>query len=77
MKQLIINSLLQALRIILVLLDILINRLFNGRLETISSRAGRGIASGKTWAKVLCKFLDVVDPGHCEKASKNPKGGLK
>lgn len=76
MKTLVINTLIHGLKILLVLLDICINRLFNGRVETISSRAGRGVKSRKLWAVVLCRLLDRIKPGHCERATQNPKGGL-
>jgi hypothetical protein len=36
--------------------------------ETISSRAGRAARRGDRWGCVLCKLLDRVDPGHCEKS---------
>lgn len=36
--------------------------------ETISSRAGRAARRGDRWGCVLCKWLDRLDPGHCEKS---------
>lgn len=36
--------------------------------ETISSRAGRAARRGDRWGCVLCKLLDKIDPGHCEKS---------
>lgn len=36
--------------------------------ETISSRAGRARENGKRWGCVLCKFLDWLDPDHCNKS---------
>lgn len=77
MKDLAVRTLLKMLLMLLVLLDISVNRLFNGRVETISARAGRGVKKGKTWAKILCRILDKIDPGHCEDALKDPQGGLK
>ena len=56
----------------LVALDIAVNRLFNGRVETISSRAGRARASGRVWGCVLCKILDDIQPNHCANAMKKP-----
>lgn len=35
--------------------------------ETISSRAGRAARRGDRWGCVLCKLLDRLDNGHCEK----------
>ncbi len=36
--------------------------------ETISSRAGRAQRRGDRWACILCKLLDRLDSGHCEKS---------
>lgn len=36
--------------------------------ETISSRAGRLKREGKGWACVLCKVLDALDRGHCDRS---------
>lgn len=36
--------------------------------ETISSRAGKAARQGKHWGCVLCRLLDRLDPGHCERA---------
>lgn len=36
--------------------------------ETISSRAGRARRQGKRWACLLCRLLDALDPGHCERS---------
>lgn len=36
--------------------------------ETISSRAGRLKREGNGWACVLCKVLDALDRGHCDKS---------
>lgn len=39
----------------------------NGDLgQSISSRAAH--ARPKLWAVLLCKFLNILDPGHCDKA---------
>lgn len=35
--------------------------------EMISSRAGRAKKEGRRWACLLCRLLDQIDPGHCEK----------
>lgn len=35
--------------------------------ETVSSRAGKAARKGKIWGCVLCRLLDKIDPGHCEK----------
>jgi len=36
--------------------------------ETLSSRAGRARRRGARWGCVLCRFLDWLDPGHCERS---------
>lgn len=35
--------------------------------ETISSRAGKARKAGRLWGCVLCKVLDALDPGHCQR----------
>lgn len=35
--------------------------------ELISARASRARKEGRRWACVLCRLLDKVDPGHCDK----------
>lgn len=44
--------------------------------ETVSSRAGKGLKEGKTWACVLCRFLDLFQKDHCLK-SINPDDGSR
>lgn len=61
---------------LLVLLDVSVNHLFNGRVETISSRAYRARLSGRPWGVWLCNVLDDIDPGHCARAALDPTGGL-
>lgn len=34
--------------------------------ETISSRAGKAQRAGRRWGCVLCRLLDLIDPGHCD-----------
>ncbi len=77
MRKLILRTLRSILWTILKLLDVIANHeIFRGKLETISSRAGRARAKGKTWGCVLCQWLDNVDPGHCDRAVKEPLAGL-
>lgn len=35
--------------------------------ETISSRAAKASNSGQRWGCLLCKLLDRIDPGHCQR----------
>lgn len=42
--------------------------------ETISSRAGKASRAGKRWGCILCKLLDAIDPGHCEKSIEEDEG---
>jgi hypothetical protein len=76
MTKLMKNTLADVTMRLLILLDVVINRLFNGRVETISARAGRGVESGKTWACFLCRLLDRIDPEHCEASVADPLGRL-
>lgn len=49
--------------------DQLANVALNGSEdETISSRAARAREEGKRWGCVLCRFLDRLEPDHCNKA---------
>lgn len=52
-----------------VILDQTLNmELFNGMPdETISVRAAFAKQRGKLWGRLLCWFLDKIDPGHCER----------
>lgn len=42
--------------------------------ETISSRAGKGKAEGKRWACLLCRLLDQIQRGHCDKSIELEEG---
>lgn len=35
--------------------------------EPISTRANRARKEGRRWACILCRLLDRVDPGHCDR----------
>ena len=49
--------------------DQLANAAFGGdEDETISSRSGKARREGRRWGCVLCKLLDRLDAGHCEKS---------
>jgi hypothetical protein len=35
--------------------------------EYLSARANRVQKEGRVWACVLCRLLDRIEPGHCER----------
>lgn len=54
---------------VLVAFDRLVNALLRGKdRETISSRAARARAEGKRWGCVLCRLLDRIECGHCDRS---------
>jgi len=55
---------------ILKWLDIGVNVifLFGASNETISERAAKARNAGRTWGCVLCRFLNWINPGHCDNA---------
>jgi hypothetical protein len=59
-----------------VLVDVAVNRLVNGRVEMISTRAARARLRGEAWGCRLCRWLDFIDPGHCGRALRDPLGPL-
>lgn len=64
----IIGSPTKALRIA-VMVDELSNVGLNGRRnETISARSAKARDAGRRWGCVLCRVLDFVQPGHCDRA---------
>lgn len=49
--------------------DDLGNATFGGELgQTVSAHAAYAQSKGKKWGCVLCKLLNVVNPGHCTRA---------
>ncbi|MFT2186367.1 hypothetical protein [Pseudomonas putida] len=42
--------------------------------ETISSRAGKAARAGRRWGCVLCRFLDLFEPAHCELSIEPDRG---
>jgi hypothetical protein len=48
-------------------LDILLNVILGGDVETMSSRMGRAILQGRrcVLCRFTCRLLDVFWPGHC------------
>ncbi len=58
--------------------DDLDNVALNGRLgQTISSRAAYARRAGRRWGCVLCRFLDGINPGHCDRAMTAPDQNLE
>lgn len=55
--------------------DQLINAATGGNEdETVSSRAAKAARDGRRWGCVLCRWLDKIDPGHCEKNIEHNRG---
>lgn len=42
--------------------------------ETISSRAGKAARAGRRWGCLLCRLLDLIDPGHCARNIEEDEG---
>lgn len=60
---------------LLIAMDQLGNALLGGDPdETISSRAAKAQKANKKWGCILCKFLDRLDPNHCQKNVENDEG---
>lgn len=60
---------------VLTAFDQLINAILNGYPdETISSRAAKAARRGTPWGCLLCKVLDWIDPGHCERVIEPDEG---
>lgn len=56
-----------------------VDRMLNWKLggspdETVSSRAARDRDAGGVLGTSLCNLLDGYDPGHCDRALRNPGG---
>jgi hypothetical protein len=61
------------------LLAVSVDRYLNWKLggsrdETISYRAAKDRDAGGRSGTALCAILDRYDPGHCDKALRNPDG---
>lgn len=53
---------------LLIALDQFANTVMGGYPdETISSRAAKAARGGRRWGCLLCRMLDRIDRGHCEK----------
>ncbi len=63
---------------IAVALDDAANVAGNGRLgQTISARAAQARSEGRRWGCVLCRLLDRLDSGHCDRALVDAEQNLK
>lgn len=52
-----------------VAMDQLGNAALNGHEDyTLSHRAAVARDAGRRWGCVLCRLLDAIDPGHCDKS---------
>ncbi len=55
--------------------DQLANAAGNGDPDgTISSRACKAKLAGRRWGCMLCKLLDKLDPGHCDRSIERDRG---
>ncbi len=62
-------------RRLFVAADQLVNVLLGGdEDETVSSRAAKDRNRGRIVGCVLCRFLDLFDPNHCDKAIERDEG---
>jgi hypothetical protein len=53
----------------LVLLDEAANTLFGGSPnETVSERAAKARNADRRWGCLLCRLLNKINPGHCDRA---------
>lgn len=43
-------------------------------VQTVSSRAEKARRAGKRWGCRLCRLLDQLDPGHCERSLESDEG---
>ncbi len=76
MMSVIVRTLRQITWLLVVLADVLINWLLFRRVRTVSATAAEARDAGRRWGCVLCRWLDAVDPGHCDNALNDPLGPL-
>ena len=54
---------------VLVSVDQFVNTLTGGDPdETLSGRSRRAKEHGRWWGRVMCRLLNWIDPGHCDRA---------
>lgn len=52
-----------------ILLDEAANTILGGSPnETISERAAKARNAGRRWGCILCRLLNRINPGHCDRA---------
>ncbi len=61
---------------LVVLADVLINWALFRTVRTVSATAAEARDAGRPWGCALCRWLDSIDPGHCDAARADPKGPL-
>ncbi|TFE30846.1 hypothetical protein [Cohnella luojiensis] len=60
---------------LLISIDQLANTLLGGSPdETISSRMGKRAIKGDRLGRLICRFLDLFDKGHCKKSIEEDEG---
>lgn len=61
---------------LLIGIDEFFNTLTGGApSDTISGRAARADRDNRWWGRTLCKFLNWLQPGHCQQALENDAAG--
>jgi hypothetical protein len=69
------KPILSYFRRLFVAADQFVNVLFGGdEDETVSSRVAKDRDRGRIVGCVLCRFLDLFDPNHCDKALERDEG---
>lgn len=59
-------------------MDDLLNVLCNGKpRQWVSTRAAQARIEGRRWGCWLCKLLDAIDAGHCDRALVDAEQNLK
>jgi len=57
---------------VMVAVDDTLNVVFGGKVgETVSAHAATARRDGRLWGCWLCSALEVLWPGHCDRALKN------
>jgi hypothetical protein len=67
---------LRLIWIVIVFVDVVIGWIGFGKVATVSHHAALARDAGRSWGCRLCRWLDTVDPGHCDNAKADPLGPL-